>query len=274
MYKKVTIFYISLLWLTRSSTWRRIGFTGIYLVLGFLFAVIYNVAGAYYINVDNYIYVLLSTIYGLVFLSMNTILLVWYLMNRKSWSLSPSKPSAIINWIERKLPDIIILLYVYSVILFSLGFVNFRLWIRFLFGTSQKILGLLGYEAVLESNLLIGDNGSISLSLGCLGLMTMFLFAALIYLTGNKDRRTWWYIIFGVLLLNLANIARFVLLFIHLQKYGDYMFAMEVHDLYNIAIYSIVFILWVIWFERFTDIRKVIKSKGEKSDITQESSRL
>jgi exosortase/archaeosortase family protein len=261
MYKKLTLFYIILLWLTRSSTMKKIGFTGIYLVLGFLSTTFYNVAETYSFKGDTYKHVLFSTPHSLVFFFMNTILLVWYLMNKKYWSVSPSKHSSVVNLSERKLPDIIIILYAYSVVLFSLDSFDFKLWISFLFGTSQKILGLLGYDAVVESNLLIGGNGSISMARDCLGFMTMYVFAALVYLTGNKDRRTWWYIFFGVLMLNLANIVRFVLLFIHIQKHGDYVLAMEVHELYNYAIYTIVFILWVIWFEKFADIKTIIKPK-------------
>jgi exosortase/archaeosortase family protein len=264
MYKKVTLFYIILLWLTQPSTWKKIGFTGIYLVLGFLSATFYNVAGAYSITSDTHEHVLLSTPHSMVFFCMTTILLLWYLMNKKSWFLSPSKLSGIVNWLERKMPDIIVILYVYSLVLFSLDFFSFRLWISFLFGTSQKILGLLGYDAVVESNLLIGDNGSIAMARPCLGILTMFVFAAIVYLTGYKDRKTLWYIVFGVLMLNLANIVRFVLLFIHIQKHGDYMLAMDVHDIYNYAIYTMVFILWVIWFERFKNIKTIVKRKVNK----------
>jgi hypothetical protein len=46
-----------------------------------------------------------------------------------------------------------------------------------------------------------------------------------------------------------------VLLFIHIQKNGNYELAMDVHDMYNYIIYIIVFGLWVIWFERFSDIK-------------------
>ncbi|MFN8239983.1 MAG: hypothetical protein U0X39_04430 [Bacteroidales bacterium] len=47
------------------------------------------------------------------------------------------------------------------------------------------------------------------------------------------------------------NILRFVFLFIHIQKHGDYKLAISVHDMYNYITYTFVFILWIIWIEFF-----------------------
>jgi exosortase/archaeosortase family protein len=85
----------------------------------------------------------------------------------------------------------------------------------------------------------------------------MLLFAAIVFLTGSTTKTVRWsYILFGLLLINFANILRFVFLFIHLERHGSYMLAMDVHDMYNYIIYAIVFILWVIWFEKFADYRR------------------
>ena len=60
----------------------------------------------------------------------------------------------------------------------------------------------------------------------------------------------------GILFLNLVNIIRFVLLFVHIQKYGGYELTIDLHDLYNYVTYTLVFLMWVFWFERFSDIKK------------------
>lgn len=253
MYKKATIFYILILWLTRTSIQRKIYFSSIYLVLSFLAASIYIVSAARLIAGDSNNTSIISSINGIVFFCMNTILLIWYLINEEPNSDSSLNISGISKLLERKLLDIIIILYGYSILLFSLGYFYFKLYIEFLLKTSQGILGILGYDSVVESELLIGNNGSISVYRTCLGFMTMFLFASMVYLTGNKHKRGWGYIMFGLLLLNLANIVRIVLLFMHIQKYGDFMLSLEVHDIYNYIIYFIVFILWVVWFERLMD---------------------
>ena len=89
----------------------------------------------------------------------------------------------------------------------------------------------------------------------------MFLFASVVYFTGNQENRGWRFIIFGLFVLNIANIVRIVLVFIHLQNHGDYLLATDVHDLYNYATYTIVFILWVIWFEKILGFKTILKRK-------------
>ncbi len=259
IFKKATVFYILILWFTRTTAWKKIYFTGIYLVLSFLSSSIYLVAETYSIAGDFNYTSIISTTHSVLFICMNTTLLFWYLINKNSRPDSPSNISVIAKLTERKLLDIIIILYGYSIVIILLGYFNFRLYIDILLKSSKGILGLLGYDSVIEPFLLTGNNGSIFVHSSCLGFMTMFLFAALVYLTGNKNKRGWGYIIFGLLLLNLLNILRIVLLFIHIQKHGDYVLAMDVHDLYNYVIYFIVFVLWIIWFERLMDL-KTIKS--------------
>lgn len=249
MYKKVTVFCILILWLTRASIQKRVAFTTIYLVLGFLSASAYNIALAIEITDVSQSSPIMSVVFTLVFICMNTTVLIWYLINRKAWIENRSGSSRIGTLLEKKLPDIIKVVYVYAIILFSLGFFDFDLLISFILGSSQKIAGLLGHDAYIEMNNLIGNNGSVSLARSCLGILTMFLFAAVVYLSGNEKRRGWGFIFIGLIVLIFANIVRIVLVFLHLQKYGDYMLTMDVHDLYNYATYVLVFILWVIWFE-------------------------
>jgi exosortase/archaeosortase family protein len=141
---------------------------------------------------------------------------------------------------------------------------DYHLWISFLFTASQRILGLFGYTATVEPFYLIGDNGSIFMLKSCIGYQTMLLFAIIVILTGNTNNKIRWiYIISGFLFLNFVNIMRFILLFIHIQKHGDYMLAMDVHDMYNYIIYAIVFLLWIIWFEKFSDYPPLKKIPDE-----------
>jgi len=90
----------------------------------------------------------------------------------------------------------------------------------------------------------------------CLGLNTMLLFASLVFITGENSLKSWIYILSGLVILNITNIMRLVLLFMHIQKHGTYVGLVDYHDLYDYVIYGIVFILWVIWFEKFSHFRK------------------
>ena len=145
------------------------------------------------------------------------------------------------KWL-RKLPDIIILLLTYIAVMLALEFLDFKLYIKFLLGSSKLVLMAFGYPVSISSNVLAGDYGSVSLAKSCLGLVT-------IYISASNKTKALLYILVGIIILNLINILRIILLFVHLQKYGDYMLTMDSHDIYNYVIYGIIFILWVIWFE-------------------------
>ena len=144
--------------------------------------------------------------------------------------------------------------YVYLILgYFSLGCFEFTPWVNFLFNSSHEILGWFNVDSVVESQILIGENGSLSMLKSCLGLNTMLLFASLVFIMGENSWTSWIYILFGLVILNIANIIRLVLLFMHLQKHGTYIGLVDYHDLYDYIIYGIVFILWVIWFEKFSN---------------------
>lgn len=257
MYKKIILFFIITLWLTRSSTRNRIIFSAIYLILGFLSTTAYNVALAFEITDSSQPSFALSIAFTLVFICLNTTMLIWYLINRKAWVENLSGSKGIGNLLEKKLPDILKVVYVYAMVLFSLGYFDFDLLIGIILRSSHSIVEMLGYHAFIEDNMLIGENGSVSLYRTCLGIMTMFLFAAVVYITGNEKKKGWIFLAIGVLVLNIANIMRITLVFLHLQKHGDYMLTMDIHDLYNYATYFIVFILWVIWFEKYMDLETI-----------------
>lgn len=259
LYLQVVIIYLLLFWLIKTSTSEKIFLTVFLIVISFFFNAIYNAVGAHFIPDKTNSSSVLPIPLSLGYLSLNTILFIWYSRNKESILHSLSKLPVSKITLEKKLIDIVIIIYLFIVVRFLWFYSDFNLWIEVLFTSSQKILALLGYDAVVEPSLLIGDNGSIFMAKYCLGVKTMSLFASIVYLTGNDNKKRWIYILSGLLFLNLVNIMRFVLLFIHIQKNGDYALAMDLHDIYNYITYFIVFVLWVIWFEKFTDIRTINK---------------
>jgi exosortase/archaeosortase family protein len=260
MYKKVALFYFILIWLTRASKYNKLIFSGICLFLVILFSTAYNISDAYLKAsvIENPF--IISLLYSLVFLSLNTALLFWYRINKSQWLEKEKESTSLIKFIHEKIPDLIRIMYIY-VLIYLLTFFSHEIWIGAILRLSQRILELFGYEATVQNEFLIGNNGSISMYLGCLGWLTMFLFASVVYLTGNRQNRGWGFIFIGLLILNVANVIRIVLVFIHLQKNGDYMLATDVHDLYNYVTYAFVFILWVIWFERIMGLKSIMRIK-------------
>jgi exosortase/archaeosortase family protein len=160
------------------------------------------------------------------------------------------------------------LLYGFIFVQLILGIFQFEPWINFIFTTTHHLLDFMGYNSIVEPFYLLGENGNIYMAKGCLGIKTTYIFASFIFLTGESLKKISFFAAIGIVVVNVSNILRFVFLFIHLQNHGEYLWNMEVHDLFNIMIYSIIFIMWIIWLEWFTDIWPYLKlSKEEKAEL-------
>ena len=170
------------------------------------------------------------------------------------------------EYLKKKINIIFYILYALIASLVILAIFEFLPWINILFTSAHHILAWLGYNSTVEPFYLIGENVSIFMLKGCLGIKTTFIFCAFVFLTGEELKKRLVFILVGVILINIANLLRFVFLFIHLQHHGEYLWNLEVHDLFNIIIYSLVFVLWVIWIERFSDIWPYLKLKKEQKD--------
>ena len=256
-YKKWLLGLFILFWITRTSITRKLIFTAFLLIANFSGSVIDVWFTSYLLDYapDEYSATLMG--YNPHLLLLLTIITVWIWRERKSLFTVLTRIRIRMDSFENKLPAIILVVFLYALMSkFFLGCFQYTPWISFLFHTSAWILNLIGYPAWVESHLLIGDNGSIYMAKPCLGLNTMLLFAAIVFITGKNNRARWIYILSGIVFLNIVNIIRFVLLFIHIQKHGDYVLSMDLHDMYNYIIYGIVFILWIIWFEKYSDIRE------------------
>jgi len=245
--------FLFLVFITKTSFSRRILFSFLLILVHCLIVSVYVAVGAYLSGFSDPIYSFLSIPITLGLLIMVTILFYWFKRHKEAILNSLSKLKINTKRFENGY-RVMIIIYIYIILSsFLFEFFEFRLWIDFLFISAQKILALMGYEAVVEPFYLIGANGSISMIKGCLGFQTMLLFAVMVFLTGIRNKYRWIYTLAGLVFLNVVNIFRFVFLFIHIQKHGDYILAMDIHDMYNYITYFIVFILWIIWFEKFAE---------------------
>jgi exosortase/archaeosortase family protein len=182
-----------------------------------------------------------------------TLLFVWLRKHRDICWNYLSRIRIDSDLIRQKSSSIVLVSYVYLFLgYFILGCFEFTPWVNFLFNSSRETLSWFNVDSVVGSHILIGDKGSLSMLKSCLGLNTMLLFASLVFITGENSLTSWIYMVSGLVILNIANIIRLVLLFMHIQKHGTYVGIVDYHDLYDYVIYGIVFILWVIWFEKFS----------------------
>lgn len=265
LFKKWVFVLLFFFWITRAPFSRKIIFTLIVLISDFILISVYLAVGAHLAALGDVsrLFSPLSLTVGM--LIMNTFGFLWFKLNKRNILIGLSGLGLNSHFFEKKAPVLFMVVYIYILLsAFALPYFEFGPWIHFLFTTSQKILEIFGYNVTVKPFLLIGDNGSIYMSKGCLGFKTLLLFATVVYLTGEGNLRKWSYILAGLIFLNIVNIIRFVLLFIHVQKYGGYKLAMDLHDMYNYITYTIVFILWVIWFEKFSDAESLRKDRVKK----------
>lgn len=196
------------------------------------------------------------------------VIVYWINKNPKILSLIAMFTKTRHIYILKKFKVLTRLLYGFIFVQLVLGIFQFEPWINFIFSTAHHILDFMGYKSIVEPFYLLGENGNIYMAKGCLGIKTTYIFAAFIFLTGENLRKISIFAAIGILVVNITNILRFVFLFIHLQNHGEYLWNMEVHDLFNVMIYAIIFIMWIIWLEWYTDIWPFLKlSKEEKAEL-------
>ena len=86
---------------------------------------------------------------------------------------------------------------------------------------------------------------------GCNALSVMILFVAFIVAFTGKWKQTLLFIVFGSILIHVLNIARIALLCIALYHYPQ--FEHLLHGvIFPLIIYGVVFLLWVIWVNKFS----------------------
>jgi exosortase/archaeosortase family protein len=249
------IILVTLIWLVRTSVKDRIVIS-FFLIFTHLIIISVNlVIGSHFIAYKGFSYHILAIQSTLGLIILITFWYLWFRIRRVAFLERFSNLGIPIRTphFETEL-HILLVVYVFVITIYFLKeMFEFRIWIEVLFTSSQKILNFFGYESVVESNKLIGKNGFIYMNEDCLGIATMYLFSVLIFLTKGSTKAKVIYVLTGIFLLNLVNILRFVMLFIYIQKNRDYELSVDVHNMYNYAIYILVFLLWIVWFEKFAN---------------------
>jgi exosortase family protein XrtF len=123
---------------------------------------------------------------------------------------------------------------------------------------SANLLVFLGYDAkiLVSTTLPCYDfyihNQLISRIIeGCNGLSVIILFVSFIIAFSNKIKPTVLYALFGALIICLLNILRVAFINVLLYTYPRY--NVILHDLlFPALLYGVVFILWMIWVNKFS----------------------
>lgn len=127
---------------------------------------------------------------------------------------------------------------------------------------TKAVLIFFNYNADLEPHpsepsirVLIDQKAIVRIIEGCNAVSVMILFASFIVAFSGKFWKTVLFIISGVLLIHILNVFRIAFLTMGLLHYKEYEVLM--HDIiFPLFIYGVVFGLWVIWINKFSNHAK------------------
>lgn len=123
---------------------------------------------------------------------------------------------------------------------------------------TQTVLTLLNSTAQIESHptepsVKIIYNGKYVSRIieGCNALSVMILFVSFVVAFTGRWKQTLFFVIFGLLLIHLLNISRIALLSVALYHYPQHEHLLHA-VIFPLIIYGVVFLLWVIWVNKFS----------------------
>jgi exosortase/archaeosortase family protein len=121
-----------------------------------------------------------------------------------------------------------------------------RLLRNILLGATAQLLNLMGYTAITsDTELLVAGRGTIQLVYSCLGLGVMSFFTAFVIAYPKKLKVKLVFLLCGLLVIQLLNIIRFVLLALFWNKTKGII--LDHHTIFNIIIYVIIGISIYFW---------------------------
>lgn len=90
---------------------------------------------------------------------------------------------------------------------------------------------------------------------GCNAVSVLILFVSFVIAFSGKLKTTLFFILFGVFIIYLLNVLRIALLTVFLFHYPEHEHILH-GVLFPLIIYGMVFILWIIWVNKFSKYAK------------------
>jgi exosortase family protein XrtF len=110
---------------------------------------------------------------------------------------------------------------------------------------------LLPHESQASVKFFLNDIYTVRIVEGCNAMSVIILFVAFVIAFSGKIKATILYVLSGILMIHIMNIIRIAMLTILLQKYPEYQHLLH-GVVFPLVIYGFVFLLWVIWVNKFS----------------------
>lgn len=128
---------------------------------------------------------------------------------------------------------------------------------------TEDVLNVLGYHVTTENHpeelsvkLIVSGNYTARVIEGCNSISVIILFIAFIIAFPGKLKATLLFSITGAVIIYNVNILRIGFLTMTLYKYPEEQ--MFLHNiLFPLIIYGLVFFLWVVWVNLFSNYKKI-----------------
>lgn len=127
---------------------------------------------------------------------------------------------------------------------------NYIQWLRSaLLSASKLVLSTLGYTTITnDMDLLVAGHGHIALEYSCLGIGVMSFLAAFVIAYPKPAKEKAIFLIAGILIIQLLNIVRFVLLALYWKPNENHLF--DHHTIFNSIIYLLLMVSLYFWMMR------------------------
>jgi exosortase family protein XrtF len=114
------------------------------------------------------------------------------------------------------------------------------------------------HESELSMKFFVGNVYALRIVEGCNSVGVIILFLAFIIAFSGSLKATVIFGIIGSVIIYVVNLFRILILGVLLSKYPEHLYFMH-SILFPAIIYGATFILWVIWVNKFSHLKKVKK---------------
>lgn len=118
---------------------------------------------------------------------------------------------------------------------------------------THKVLNFIGYETTLYPNNVVRHNESLRsvwVIWGCSGIKQAYIFFCIIAFYKGPWKHKLWYIPLGLIVVYLFNNFRIIFITAIIDKYPA-QFHLWHEYIMKYAFYGIIFLMWVLWNEKF-----------------------
>ena len=126
------------------------------------------------------------------------------------------------------------------------------------------LLQVMGYPVQALANVTLptvslrsGSTAVLDVYEGCNGVNIFIVFVAFVVAFGGSQKNLWWFLPLGLTVLHISNLARIALLFWTAMAYQNYFYYVHKY-FFTIFLYAMVFLLWIIWINKFNGRKKII----------------